>query len=104
MRINWLCKPIQIIDPDRKPVLFAGKIFEELPLAHTGNVSELLPEMVGMPFHDLGGAETADDLLHRGCCVDVSDFCRTVLEDLLAELVLFGAVHDCLDIFRLNGQ
>jgi len=66
MRINRCPEPFQLIDPDRKPVLLAGKVFEELLLAHSRNILELLPERVGMPFYDLGGAETADDLLHRG--------------------------------------
>lgn len=104
MRINRRSELLQLINPDRKPVLLAGEVFEELPLAHTGNVPELLPEIVGMPFHDLGGAETADDLHHRGRGVDVSNLSGTVLEDLFTELVLFGAVHDCLHVFWLNGQ
>lgn len=104
MRIDRHPEPLQLIDPDRKPVLLAGKVFEELRFAHTGNVPEFFPEIIGMPFDDFRGAETADDLLHRRGCVDEGDFCGTVLEDLLAELVLLGAIHDCLDVFRLNGQ
>jgi len=65
MRINRFGKRLQIINPDRAPGIPIREILEEFPLAHTGHIPELFPQVIGMPFDDLSRAETGDDLLPR---------------------------------------
>lgn len=66
MGFNRGVKQIQLIDLYRETILLPGKVIEELRLAHTGDVMELLPKVIGMAFDNLGNEEGADYLLHWG--------------------------------------
>ena len=57
-----------------------------------------------MPFDDLSHAEAGDDLLLRGGGVNEYRGCGFVLENLLAELVLFCSAQDLFHVLWFNGQ
>ena len=104
MRINRFGEWFQIIDPDRIPGIPFRKILKELLLADAGDIPELLPQVLWMPFDDLSHTEAGDDLLLRGGGVNEHRFCRFIFENLLAELVLFCSAQDFFHVFWLNGQ
>jgi len=98
MRINRFGKRLQIIDPDRIPSIPVREILKELLIAHIVDIPELFPQVIGMPFDDLSHAEAGDDLLLRGGRVNEHKGCGFVLENLLAELVLFCSAQDLFHV------
>jgi len=103
VRINRLWERFQIIDPDSIPVNTVRKIFEELLLADAGDIPELLPQEIGMPFYNLSHVEAGNNLLLWGGRVNVR-FYRLIFENLFAELVLFCSAQDFFHVFWLNGK